>query len=89
VLRLSQIPSDSPDPTLKAEGRLMGEWANLLEAECAGLTAGGQSLNLDVGGLVDVDARGLQVLRRLQRGSVNLIGCTPILLAQLAQEKLP
>lgn len=89
MLRLTQIPNGSSLPLLRAEGRLMGEWVELLEAECGQLAGGTQPLDLDVGGVIDVDARGLEALRRLQRGPVNLIGCTPILSALLAQEKLP
>lgn len=89
MLRLTQTPNGSRRPTLKAEGRLVGEWAELLETECSRLTGSAEALELDLAGVIDVDARGLEVLRRLQRGSVNLIGCTPILLALLAQESLP
>lgn len=89
MLRLTQTRNGSNRPLLKAEGRLVGEWADLLETECATLVGAHTALDLDLGGVSDVDARGLDVLRRLQRGPVALIGCTPILLALLAQESLP
>lgn len=89
VLRLTPTRNGSTRPLLKAEGRLVGEWADLLESECAALVGATGALDLDLGGLIDVDARGLEVLRRLQRGPVALVGCTPILLALLAQESLP
>ncbi len=89
MLRLTTIPSGTRGQTLKAEGRLMGEWADLLEAECRKLARETQPLELDMGGVIDVDTRGLEALRRLQQGPVTLTGCTPILLALLAQEKLP
>jgi hypothetical protein len=72
---------------VKAEGRLVGEWAVLLEAECARLAGEFQAVDLDLAGVIDIDARGLEGLRRLKKGPVNLMGCTPILLALLAEEE--
>ncbi len=89
MLRLTQVLNGSRRPTIKAEGRLVGEWAGLLEAECARLAGEFQAVDLDLAGVNDVDARGLEGLRRLKQGPVNLVKCTPILLALLAEEEKP
>ncbi len=89
MLRLTPGQNRSHRTLLKAEGRLMGEWVDLLEAECGRMSTGAEPLELDLEGVIDVDTRGLETLRRLRRGPVTLVGCTPILLALLAQERQP
>jgi ABC-type transporter Mla MlaB component len=85
MLRLTLTNADASLPLLTVEGRLVGEWSALLEAECARILQRGARLDLDIAGLTDVDTQGLSALRRLARESVVLSGVTPIMSALLAE----
>ena len=88
MLRLTLTGDGSTQAQMKAEGRLVGEWAGLLEAECSRLLSQSQRVELDMGGITDVDARGLEALRRLRKQSVTLTSCTPLMLALMAEEEV-
>ena len=88
MLRLTLTGDGSTQPQMKAEGRLVGEWAGLLENECSRLLSQSQTLELDMGGITDVDAQGLEALRRLRKQSVTLTACTPLMLALMAEEEV-
>ncbi len=85
MLRLTLKNADSRRPLMTAEGRLIGEWSVLLDAECARVLQGASRLDLDIAGVTDVDAQGLSVVRRLARGAVTLTGATPIMAALLEE----
>lgn len=85
MLRLTLETSSSKRPGLRAEGRLIGDWAGLLEIECVRLLTEAAEIDLDLGGVTDVDARGLSALRGLRNKPVTLTGCTPIMLALLTE----
>ena len=83
MLRLTLETIGSMRPCLRAEGRLVGEYASLLETECMRVLGEAPEIELDLAGVTDVDARGLAALSRLRGESIRLIGCTPIMLAAL------
>jgi hypothetical protein len=88
MLRLTLTGDGTTQPQMKAEGRLVGDWAGLLETECSRLLSQSQRIELDMGGVTDVDARGLEALRRLRKQSVTLTACTPLMLALMAEEEV-
>ena len=88
MLRLTLTGDGTTQPQMKAEGRLVGDWAVLLETECSRLLNQSARIELDMGGVTDVDARGLEALRRLRRQSVTLTACTPLMLALMAEEEV-
>jgi len=86
MLRLTLNGTNASRPTIRAEGRLVREWTTLLEAECARLAQPGSRLELDLAGVSDVDVQGIEVLRRLRRSPVTLVGCSSILLGLLSED---
>jgi ABC-type transporter Mla MlaB component len=86
MLRLTVAPDGSAPSTILAEGRLVGEWVDLLEGECRRLQKTAGQVELDIGAVTDVDSRGLVVLRRLRREAVVLRGLSPLMLALLSEE---
>lgn len=58
--------------TLRLEGSLGAEWADLLERECSGHLHAGVSLTLDLAGVDFVDRLGVETLRRLRRDGVEI-----------------
>jgi ABC-type transporter Mla MlaB component len=86
MLRLTLDSNGSSGPAIRAEGRLVGEWATLLEAECARLLNQAPSIELNLAEVTDVDASGIAVLRRLRILPVVLVRCSPILLGLLTED---
>jgi len=58
--------------TLRLEGSLGAEWADLLERECSGHLHAGVSLTLDLARVDFVDRLGVETLRRLRRDGVEI-----------------
>lgn len=69
-----------------AEGRLVGEWTALLESECRTLLGRGVPVELDLARVNDIDSQGVDVLRRLRREAILVLGMSPIMLSLLAEE---
>ena len=59
---------------LKLEGRIVAEWAALLERECFGVLRSQGAVSLDLAGINFVDRAGVEALERLSRAGVE-IGC--------------
>lgn len=89
VLRLTVTTYDRSRPNLRAEGRLVGEWSELLESECRRVLSQSGAVDLDLRGVTDLDAAGVGVLRRLRDESGTRLTCTPIVLALLTEETQP
>jgi hypothetical protein len=58
------------------EGRVVAEWAALLERECSDLLRSRRAVSLDLAGVTFVDGAGAQTLERLSRTGVE-IRCRP------------
>jgi len=86
MLRLTVLASGPASSLILAEGRLVGEWADLLEGEYRRTRDAAGKVMLDIGAVTDVDTRGLLVLRRLQQEAVVLRGLSPLMLALLSEE---
>ena len=86
MLRLTVVPAGASRSTLIAEGRLVGEWADLLETECRRVMKSAGPVELNLTSVVDMDTRGLTVLRRLRQELVELRGLSPLMLALLSEE---
>ena len=68
------------------QGRIVGDWAELLERECQELLRSGLHVVLDLSEVVFIGRAGLQVLGRLGPTGVRIIGCSPLIAATLTQE---
>lgn len=86
MLRLTVLAGGSVPSVILVEGRLVGEWADLLEAEYRRTRVADGKVSLDIGAVTDVDSRGLLVLRRLRQEAVVLRGLSPLMLALLSEE---
>ncbi len=65
--------------TLKLDGKIRGQWAQLLESECRALLGAGQAVHLDCAGLTYTDEAGLEVVRRFQEQGVEVVYCPPLI----------
>lgn len=69
-ITVEQVSDDRT--TLRVEGSVGAEWADLLERECSGHLHAGVSLTLDLAGVDFVDRLGVETLRRLRRNGVEI-----------------
>jgi anti-anti-sigma regulatory factor len=78
MFRLTRVTPAPDEVVLVLEGRLYGEWVELLEEECAQLLRINQRVLLDLASLSFVDRRGARLLRQLAADRVKLINCPPL-----------
>jgi anti-anti-sigma regulatory factor len=79
MLRLTRVNHKDSGVTFVVEGRIVGEWSDLLARECAGPMRERRTVCLDLAGVTYVDARGVQRVRRLERRGVRLLRTTRLL----------
>ena len=72
MMRITFAHVSDERTTLRVEGSVVTEWADLLAWECAGLLHAGVSLTLDLSGVDFVDRRGVESLRQLGREGVEI-----------------
>jgi anti-anti-sigma regulatory factor len=71
MLRITR-EEGSRGATLKLEGRVIAEWAVLLESECSGLLRSPGTVSLDLTGVSFVDRAGIEILERLSRAGIEI-----------------
>lgn len=86
MLRIRRDDVDAHGVALVLQGRIVGEWADLLERECAALGRSGFRVDLDLSRAVFIGRSGFEALSRLSRAGVGIIGCSPLIAAMLEQE---
>ena len=67
-----RITREEGSRKLKLEGRLVAEWADLLERECSDLLRPSTSVSLDLADVSFVDRAGVEALERLSRAGVEI-----------------
>ena len=72
MMRITFAQVSDERTTLRLEGSIVAEWSALLARECAGLLHAGVSLTIDLSGVDLVDRLGVETLRRLSRGGVEI-----------------
>ncbi|MSS71126.1 MAG: hypothetical protein EXS64_06530 [Candidatus Latescibacteria bacterium] len=77
MLRITQI-GESPS-TLKVEGRIISDWAAVLEDESRKLIEAKQAVVLDFSNVSFIDRQGVATVRRLKAGDVRIINCSPLI----------
>src|SRR5438552_17786759 len=77
MLRLTWIEARSEPERLKVEGRIVGEWSDLIERELATRPAAG--VELDLSEATYIDPRGIEILRRLSASGVRVVGDSPLI----------
>ena len=86
MLRIQRHDVNDRTVTLVLQGRIVAEWTDLLERECAKLRRSKLRVALDLSEVVFIGRSGLEALRRLDRAGARVIGCTPLIAAMLGQE---
>ena len=86
MLRILLNDMDAEHAVLVLQGRIVAEWAELLERECADLSRSGLRVVLDFSEVVFIDRSGLEALSRLTRAGVEIIACPQLIADVLAQE---
>lgn len=86
MLRIQRDELDAHRVALTLQGRIVAEWAELLESECLDLIRSGLGVQLDFSGVVFIGRSGFEVLSRLSRIGVEIVGSSPLIAAMLAQE---
>jgi ABC-type transporter Mla MlaB component len=71
---------------LVLEGRLVGEWVEVLNEECTAQIKKGRALSLDFSGLTFVDQDGIALLRQLKELNTSFIEC-PAFVAALCRTR--
>ena len=86
MLRIFGPFKDETTATLKAEGRIVGGWVDLLERAALGALADGFHAIIDVRDVSFADAAGIVMLRRLARTGVRLVDPSPYVAALLDED---
>jgi anti-anti-sigma regulatory factor len=71
---------------LIVEGRIIGEWSDVLEDECLKLIRSGMRVALDLSGVDFISRRGIEALDRLVRIGTVIRNCSPLIADLLEQE---
>lgn len=79
MLRILRDEKKGSRSILQLQGRIVAEWAGLLEAECLDLLRAGYRVVLDLSRVDFVGRHGVVALQRLDRRGVRIGGCsTPV-----------
>ena len=74
MVRIQKIV-ESSEITLSVEGRIVSEWVAVVEHECRQAALGTSRVQLDLAAVTFIDARGIEVLRRLVTDGVAVVNC--------------
>ena len=78
-LRITEVKGSDSGAVLRLEGRVVAEWAAILEQACSELLGSRDEVCLDLAGVNFVDSAGIAVLQRLSRaGAVILCPSGPV-----------
>ena len=75
MLRITKKNDSNSDVTLGLEGRIVTDWATVLEQECAELLANGVQVWLDFTSVTYVDSHGVEQLQELHGKGVRFVNC--------------
>ncbi len=82
MLKITEINNNSEITSLKLEGKIIKEWADLLKQECENHLSVYKRLKLDLSEVSFIDSYGTQILKELKGKKVELCNCS-IFLKQL------
>ena len=84
TLRITRQRGSRYRANLRLEGRLVAEWAALLERECLDLLLSRGAVSLDLAGVRFIDRTGVEVFVRLSRAGVE-VHCGSSLVASVLE----
>jgi len=73
MLKITKTEINGSRVVLKLEGKITGQWAELLDGECRAELKHRTSIQLDCAGVDFLDAKGVEVLKSLPHKQVTLI----------------
>jgi anti-anti-sigma regulatory factor len=79
VLRISRVDQEGAGVCLLVEGRLSGDWVDLLEHELAEASRTTPSLALDLAAVDFASQQATEMLRAATARGVRVIACSPFL----------
>jgi ABC-type transporter Mla MlaB component len=88
MIRITHLPTDHDTPRFRVEGRLVGDWVQVLQAEIDQAQARAPAIELDLAGVEFADSQGLSLLVEVESRGVELIACSPLLIS-LLESKAP
>ncbi len=83
MLRITRLPARHDLPCLRVEGRLVGEWVQVLQIEVEQALAQTAILELDLAGVEFADSAALSLLVEVAARGVELVSCSPLLTSLL------
>lgn len=86
MLRITPLTPRQDVRCLKVEGRLVGDWVEVLELEVERLQGQTPELVLDLAGVEFADSGALALLLEVARRGVKLVACSPLLTSLLENQ---
>jgi len=83
MLKITKIQESGRDVLVKLEGKIMAQWAALLDGECRSYLRQKKAVYLDCSSVDYIDDRGIDVLNNLPHKQVNLLGAPGFLTEML------
>jgi ABC-type transporter Mla MlaB component len=83
MLRITRHATRHDVACLSVEGRLVGDWVQVLQVEVERVQAQVPVLELDLGGVEFADSEALSLLLQVERRGVKLVACSPLLTSLL------
>lgn len=85
MLRIMEEKAANNATTLRLDGRIVGQWVELLRTSCEQFFQRNSRIVLDLTGVSFADFEGVRLLQQLEQRQVALINCSPFLQEQLKQ----
>jgi ABC-type transporter Mla MlaB component len=83
MLRITPLSSRNDVRCLRVEGRLVGDWVEVLQVELEHAQAQAPKLELDLAGVDFADSKALSLLLEVEERGVKLVACSPLLISLL------
>ncbi len=83
MLRISCLPEGHETACLRVEGRLVGDWVQVLRVEIEQARGQTPELELDLAGVEFADSQALSLLHEVADRGVKLVACSPLLTSLL------
>jgi anti-anti-sigma regulatory factor len=76
MLRITTISTDAQKAIFQLEGKIINPWVEEINKECQKYLSSQEKLILDVSQVSFVDEEGVNLLKTLLKGKVELVGCS-------------
>jgi ABC-type transporter Mla MlaB component len=83
MLRITPLPTRDDPRCLRVEGRLVGDWVEVLRVEVERVQAQTSAVELDLAGVEFADSEALSLLLEVAVRGVKLVACSPLLTSLL------